>query len=144
MITLDVQHCGTSVLVSVSGQLDGASGTVLQRTLDHVAAGERILMVDVHAVSTMDPDGVLHVLDLHRRAECLGLRVLIVGWQAQPRQLMADMARIPGPAARADERYALAGFRRLITERARRAQGLSALATAGGRTPSGAAEVSGF
>ncbi|MET9570084.1 hypothetical protein ABZY34_13230 [Streptomyces virginiae] len=31
-----------------------------------------------------DAAGLLHVLDLHRRAECLGLRVLAVGRQPRP------------------------------------------------------------
>ncbi|MEU9235990.1 STAS domain-containing protein [Streptomyces subrutilus] len=123
---MDVQHCGTSVLVGACGHLDAASGAVLQRALDHVTGDARVLMIDLHGVASMDPDGVLHLLDLHRRAECLGLRVLIVGWQPQPQQMLADIARIPGPAARADERFALAGFRRLITERAQRAQDLAA------------------
>ncbi|MFD9469908.1 hypothetical protein [Streptomyces goshikiensis] len=62
-------------------------------------------------------DGLLHLLDLHRRAECLSLRILVVGWQPQP-QLMAQVAGIPGHGSSAGERYALAGFRRLIEQRA--------------------------
>ncbi|MGW7064693.1 hypothetical protein ACWGHM_40200 [Streptomyces sp. NPDC054904] len=42
---------------------------------------------------------------------------------------MADLARIPGPGPRSDERYALAGFRRLITQRAQHAQDLGELFT---------------
>ncbi|MGW0396142.1 hypothetical protein ACWDYJ_35860, partial [Streptomyces sp. NPDC003042] len=64
----------------------------------------------------------LHLLDPHRRAECLGLRVLAVGWQPQPQQLMADVAGIRGPGSSTGERYALAGFRRLIEQRAQRAR----------------------
>ncbi|MFD9420521.1 hypothetical protein ACFWC9_38350 [Streptomyces goshikiensis] len=67
-------------------------------------------------------DGLLHLLGLHRRAECLGLRVLVVGWQPQPQQLMAQVAGLPGHGSSAGERYALAGFRRLIEQRAQRAQ----------------------
>ncbi len=75
-------------------------------------------MVDVHGVGSMDVDGLLHLLDLHRRAELPGLRVLVVGRQPQPQQLLAQIAGIPGPGTVCGERYALA--RRLIEERAHR------------------------
>lgn len=79
-------------------------------------------MVDLHGMVSMDADGLLHLLDLHRRAEGLGLRVLAIGWQPQPQRLMAEVAGIPGPGSAVGERYALAGFRRLIEERAQRAR----------------------
>ncbi|MFD9271590.1 STAS domain-containing protein [Streptomyces goshikiensis] len=122
MITVDAQHCGGSVLLSVSGELDGAADETLQQALDGVTACERDLLVDLHGVAVMDSDGLLHLLDLHRRAECLGLRVLVTGWQSQPQQLMAEVAGMPGPGSATGERYALAGFRRLIEERAQRAR----------------------
>ncbi|MGW7450050.1 hypothetical protein [Streptomyces sp. NPDC054787] len=62
---------------------------------------------------------LLHLLELHRRAECLGLRVRVIGWQPRPQQLMADVAGIRGPGSATGERYALAGFRRLVERRAR-------------------------
>ncbi|MGR4878081.1 STAS domain-containing protein [Streptomyces sp. LARHCF249] len=120
MITTDVQHCGSSVLVSVGGQLDEDAGAALEQALDDVAVDTRDLMLDLHGVASMDSAGLLHLLDLHRRAECLGLRVLAVGWQPQPQQLMAKVAGIPGPGSSTGERYALAGFRRLIEHRAQR------------------------
>lgn len=122
MITMDVQHCGSSVLVSVGGDLDEDAGAVFQQALDDVAGHARDLMVDLHGVDAMDACGLLHLLDLHRRAECLGLRVLAVGWQLQPQQLMAKVAGIPGPGSSTGERYALTGFRRLIEHRAQRAR----------------------
>ncbi|MGW0395926.1 STAS domain-containing protein [Streptomyces sp. NPDC003042] len=122
MITTDVQHCGSSVLVSAGGQLDEDAGAALQQALDDVAVDARDLMVDLHGVVSMDSVGLLHLLDLHRRAECLGLRVLVIGWQPQPQQLMADVAGIPGPGSSTGEWYALAGFRRLIEQRAQRAR----------------------
>lgn len=79
-------------------------------------------MIDLHGAAAMEPCGLLHLLDLHRRAECRGLRVLAVGWQPQPQQLMAQVAGIPGPGSSTGERYALAGFRRLIQQRDHRAQ----------------------
>ncbi|MFG2712093.1 STAS domain-containing protein [Streptomyces goshikiensis] len=119
---MDVQCCGSSVLAKVSGDLDDEAGAELQRALEGVMGFERDLMVDLHGMVSMDADGLLHLLDLHRRAEGLGLRVLAVGWQPQPQRLMAEVAGIPGPGSAVGERYALAGFRRLIEERAQRAR----------------------
>ncbi|MFD3557072.1 STAS domain-containing protein [Streptomyces goshikiensis] len=119
---MDVQCCGSSVLAKVSGDLDDEAGAALQRALEGVMGFERDLMVDLHGMVSMDADGLLHLLDLHRRAEGLGLRVLAVGWQPQPQRLMAEVAGIPGPGSAVGERYALAGFRRLIEERAQRAR----------------------
>ncbi|MET9468003.1 STAS domain-containing protein [Streptomyces sp. NPDC006544] len=93
--------------------------------LDDVTAGERDLMVDLHGAMSMDADGLLHLLALHRRVESLGLRVLVVGWQPQPHQLMADVAGIRGRGSATGERYALTGFRRLLEERAQCARDLS-------------------
>lgn len=77
-------------------------------------------MIDVHGVALMDSSGLL-LLDLHRRAECLGLRVLVVGWQQQPQRLMAQVAGMPGPGSSTGEHFALTGFRHLIEERAQHA-----------------------
>ncbi|MFF9009194.1 STAS domain-containing protein [Streptomyces goshikiensis] len=119
---MDVQCSGGSVLAKVSGNLDDEAGATLQRALEGVTGFERDLMVDLHGMVSMDADGLLHLLDLHRRAEGLGLRVLAIGWQPQPQRLMAEVAGIPGPGSAVGERYALAGFRRLIEERAQRAR----------------------
>ncbi|MFG2987580.1 STAS domain-containing protein [Streptomyces sp. NPDC048258] len=128
---MDVQRCGSSVLVSASGELVEAAGAALQQALDHVTGDEQDLVVDLHGVVSMDSDGLLHLLDLHRRAECLGLRVLAVGWQPQPQQFMAQVAGIRGPGSATGERYAVAGFRRLLQERAQRAQDLAAFGAEG-------------
>ncbi|MET9855586.1 STAS domain-containing protein [Streptomyces sp. NPDC006450] len=130
MITTNVQRYGT-VLVSVTGALDGEAGAALQQALDGVTADERDLMVDVHGAVSMDTDGLLHLLALHRRAENLGLRVLVVGWQPQPQQFLADVAGIRGRGSATGERYAVAGFRRLIEERAQRVRDLSDFGSAG-------------
>ncbi|MFE6847262.1 STAS domain-containing protein [Streptomyces sp. NPDC057686] len=119
---MDVQHCGSSVLVSIAGELDEGAGEVLQRALDYVTMDERDLLVDLRAVAAMDVDGLLHLLSLHRRAERMRLRVLVTGWQPQPQQCMATVAGIPGSRAGTGERYALAGFRRLLEEKAQRAR----------------------
>ncbi|MEU9305739.1 STAS domain-containing protein [Streptomyces sp. NPDC048269] len=119
---MDVQRCGSSVLVGASGNLGEDAGAAFQRALDQVTAGERDLVIDLHGVVSMDSDGLLHLLDLHRRAECLGLRVLVVGWQPQPQRLMAQVAGIRGPGSATGERYAVAGFRRLLQERAQQAR----------------------
>lgn len=122
MINVNVQHCGSSVLISAAGELDEGAGEVLQRALDYVTTDERDLLVDLHAVVAMDVDGLLHLLSLHRRAERLRLRVLVTGWQPQPQQCMATVAGIPGRRAGTGERYALPGFRRLLEEKAQRAR----------------------
>ncbi len=122
MITVDVQHCGISVLISASGELDAGAGERLRQALDDVTADERDLLVDLHNVAFMDADGLLHLLEVHRRAERLGLRVLVTGWQPQPQRCMAEVAGIPGPGSATGERYALAGFRLLIEERAQLAR----------------------
>ncbi|MFD5514238.1 STAS domain-containing protein [Streptomyces sp. NPDC127051] len=124
MITTNVQRHGT-LLVSVTGTLDESAGPALERALGGVTASERDLMVDLHRAESMDVDGLLHLLALHRQAESLGLRVLVVGWQPQPQQLMADVAGIRGRHSATGERYAVAGFRRLIEERAQRARHFS-------------------
>ncbi|MFJ8210439.1 STAS domain-containing protein [Streptomyces sp. NPDC096033] len=124
---MGVQRSGGSVLVGISGDLGQDAGDALRRAFEGISGLERDVMVDVHGVKSMDADGLLHLLDLHRRAELLGLRVLVVGWQPQPQQLMAQIAGIPGPGTACGERYTLPGFRRLIEERAHRgAHGLPA------------------
>ncbi|MFD6891132.1 STAS domain-containing protein [Streptomyces sp. NPDC059957] len=76
---MDVERCGSSVLISATGELDEGAGEVLQRALDYVTMDERDLLVDLHAVAGMDVDGLLHLLDLHRRAERMRLRVMVTG-----------------------------------------------------------------
>ncbi|WUF75039.1 hypothetical protein OG749_01870 [Streptomyces nojiriensis] len=63
-------------------------------------------MIDLHNVTSMDVTGLLVLLDSHRQGECLGLRVLVVGWQSQPQELMAQVAGMPGPSSSTGERYA--------------------------------------
>lgn len=122
MITVDVQQCGSTVLIGASGNLDETAGEALQEALEGVTTYARDVLVDLHGIALMDADGLLHLLEVHRRAECLGLRVLVTGWQPQPQRCMAEIAGIPGPGSATGERYALAGFRRLIEGRARRAR----------------------
>ncbi|MFF1778491.1 STAS domain-containing protein [Streptomyces virginiae] len=122
MINVGVQRCGNSVLISADGELDEDSGGVLLQALDHVTADVRDLLVDMHGVTAMDTDGLFHLLDLHRRAELLRLRVLVTGWQPQPQRFMAEVAGIAGPGTATGERYAVAGFRRLLEDRAQRAR----------------------
>ncbi|MFD3872812.1 hypothetical protein [Streptomyces sp. NPDC058623] len=126
LINVDVQHRDCTLWGIVGGELDAVGGLVLGGVLEEVRGYERVLMLDLHGVNVMDRDGLLHLLDLHRRAECQGLRVLAVGSQAQPQQVMADVAGILGSHAATGERYAVAGFRRLIEERAHRARELAA------------------
>ncbi|MEU9107384.1 hypothetical protein AB0D54_24155 [Streptomyces xanthophaeus] len=53
-------------MVSAAGDLDGSAALSLQRALDD-AAGAQALMIDLHDVAALDRDGLLHLLDLHRR-----------------------------------------------------------------------------
>ncbi|MET9701194.1 STAS domain-containing protein [Streptomyces sp. NPDC006529] len=99
----------------------GGSG-VITDAADGITVTVTVLMVDLHRVPFMDTSGLLLLLDLHRRAECLGLRVLVVGWQTQPAKLMAGAAGIPAPGPATGGRYAVTGFRRLIEERGERAR----------------------
>ncbi|MFD3535255.1 STAS domain-containing protein [Streptomyces sp. NPDC058664] len=101
---------------------------VLQRALSGVTPATSVALVDMHGVPLMDSGGLLLVLDLHRRAECLGLRVLVVGRQAQPQRLLAAVAGIPGPGSATGARFAPADFRRLIEQRAERQPELGAAA----------------
>ncbi|MFD6876938.1 MULTISPECIES: hypothetical protein [unclassified Streptomyces] len=108
-----------------AGRQEESAGAALGQTLEHDSGFERVLVLDLHGVILMNPEGLLHLLDLHHRAECQALRVLIMGWQAQPQQVMADLAAIPGRHAATGEPYALAEFRRLIEQRAHQARDLA-------------------
>ncbi|MEU8779807.1 STAS domain-containing protein [Streptomyces sp. NPDC048606] len=117
---MDVRHSGSTIHLGATGDLDEEAEEVLQRALENCTGHERDLLVDLRGIATMDADGLFHLLELHRRAESLDLRVLVTGWQAQPQQLMATVAGIPGPGTAMGERYALAGFRHLLADRTQR------------------------
>ncbi|MCY0931860.1 STAS domain-containing protein [Streptomyces sp. H27-H1] len=119
---MGVQHRGGSVLISIDGTLDEDADEALRQALGRVTTDERDLLVDLHGVTAMDTDGLFHLLDLHRRAERRRLRVLVTSWQPQPQQFMAEVAGISGAGAATGERYAVAGFRRLLEDRAQRAR----------------------
>lgn len=123
-LTTETERRGSTVLISIIGDLDAAAAPALRQALRDITPDTTALMLDLHHLRYMDTAGLLLLLDLHRRAECLGLRVLAVGWQAQPQQLMATVAGIRGPGSATGERYALAGFRHLIEGRAERARAL--------------------
>ncbi|MGW8885801.1 STAS domain-containing protein [Streptomyces sp. NPDC055749] len=114
------QRTGSSILVSAAGDLDAAAEPLLARVLDSVPSGAAVVIFDMHGVPFMDSAGLLLFLDLHRRAECRGLRVLVVGWRAQPQQVMGALADLPCGHAYPRERAALMGFRRMVEERAER------------------------
>ncbi|MER5807247.1 STAS domain-containing protein [Streptomyces sp. NPDC002033] len=130
--TTEAEHRGNTVLISFIGDLDAAAAPALYDVLPVLATdtGSDVLMLDLHQVSYMDTPGLLLLLDLHRRAECLGLRVLAIGWREQPQQLMATVAGIRGRGSATGERYALAGFRRLIETRAEHSTAAEAQAQA--------------
>ncbi|MFD3654500.1 STAS domain-containing protein [Streptomyces sp. NPDC058620] len=119
------QHTGGSVLVSAAGDLDAAAEPSLSRALGSVPPGTAVVIFDMRGVPFMDSAGLLLFLDLHRRAEHRGLKVLVVGWQSQPQQVMEVLAGLPGGKARPRERAALIGFRRMVEERAERQRQLA-------------------
>ncbi|WP_229920203.1 STAS domain-containing protein [Streptomyces avidinii] len=127
---METEHRGRTILVSAAGDLDESAAPALQGALDDNVSGAQALMIDLHGVAAMNRAGLLHLLELHRRGECLGLRVLVIGWQPQPRQLLAETAGITGPDSATERRHALAGFRHLITQRAQCAQNIAATTTA--------------
>ncbi|MFJ1808266.1 MULTISPECIES: STAS domain-containing protein [unclassified Streptomyces] len=123
-----IERTGSTILISAHGDLDASAVCTLRQALDGVTPDTSVALIDLHEVAFMDSSGLLLLLDLHRRAECMGLRVLVVGWQPQPKRLMAAIAGIPGPGSAAGERFALTGFRHLIEQRAERQRDLAAKA----------------
>ncbi|MGW7458131.1 STAS domain-containing protein [Streptomyces sp. NPDC054797] len=115
-----IQHTAHTVMVAAIGDLDAAAEPSLRHVPDAVPTGTTVALIDVHGVPFMDSTGLLLLLDLHRRLELGGLRVLVVGWQPQPQRLMSRVAGLPpdddGPYA--VRHSTLVGFRRLIQQRA--------------------------
>ncbi|MFD3539003.1 STAS domain-containing protein [Streptomyces sp. NPDC058662] len=83
-----IEYAGNTVLISAAGVLDAHAAPALAHALDPTPDHTAVALVDLHGVHVMDEPGLGLLLDLRRRAEDLGLRVLVVGWQAQPRQLL--------------------------------------------------------
>ncbi|MGW7100105.1 STAS domain-containing protein [Streptomyces sp. NPDC054838] len=133
---------GTSVLVSCGGDLDAAAGPALRAALAALPAGATTILLDMHGVDFADSAGLLLVLDFHRGAQALGLRVLPVGWQRQPQRVMAALANLPPdvgdapPPPEWDRVLALAGFRRMVAQRAEAARGRTVDRKAGARAAS--------
>ncbi|MEU9094943.1 STAS domain-containing protein [Streptomyces sp. NPDC048428] len=118
--TTALQRTGSSVLVSAAGDLDAAAAPFLEQVLNDVQPSADVLLLDVHDVQFMDSAGLLLFLELHRRAQLRVLRVIVVGWQAQPQRVMEAVAGLPPRGGCPPGRGALAGFRRLVQERADR------------------------
>ncbi|MEW2135582.1 STAS domain-containing protein [Streptomyces sp. NPDC005409] len=114
-----IQHTAHRVVVTAMGDLDAAAEPSLRRVPDAVPAGTTVALIDVHGVPFMDSAGLLLLLDLHRRLELGGLRVLVVGWQPQPQRLMSRVAGLPadGDGPYAVRHSTLVGFRRMIRQR---------------------------
>ncbi|MFG2988428.1 STAS domain-containing protein [Streptomyces sp. NPDC048257] len=96
MISTDVRRCGSSVLVSRGGELDEQAGPVLRQALDDIVVDARDLMVDLHGARSMNSAGPLHLLDLHRHAECVGLRGMAIGRHPRPGLLHRRAVRAGG------------------------------------------------
>lgn len=115
-----IQHTGHMVMVAAIGELDAAAESSLRHVPGAVPPGTTIALIDVHGVPFMDSAGLLLLLDLHRRLELGGLRVLVVGWQPQPQRVMSRVAGLPAEDGEpyAVRHSALVGFRRMIQQRA--------------------------
>ncbi|MGR4878679.1 STAS domain-containing protein [Streptomyces sp. LARHCF249] len=129
-----VQHGGNTIMVSVVGELDAAAEPALREAPGALPPAATVALIDVHRVTFMDSAGLLLFLDLHRRLERSGLRVLVVGWQTQPQRLMSRVAGLPADDGDpyAARHSALVGFRRMIQQRAED-QRRAATAQAGGQ-----------
>ncbi|MER5277022.1 STAS domain-containing protein [Streptomyces sp. NPDC002809] len=138
--TTALRRTGSSVLVSAAGELDAAAAPLLEQVLDVVQPSTDVLLLDVHDVQFMDSAGLLLLLELHRRAQLRVLRVIVVGWQAQPQRVMEAIAGLPPRGGCPPGRGALAGFRRLVRDRADR-QRDSAAAPVGATASAGSAGI---
>ncbi|MFG2622455.1 STAS domain-containing protein [Streptomyces sp. NPDC048507] len=74
-----MQPYAHSALITASGELDEHGGQVLGEVLDGIPLGVRDLLVDLRAVRSMNAEGLLALLEVHRQAEILGLRMLVTG-----------------------------------------------------------------
>ncbi|MER5897108.1 STAS domain-containing protein [Streptomyces sp. NPDC001876] len=129
------RQSGSSFLVGFAGDLDAAAGPALEHVLDCVPTGTTVVLLDMHGLEFLDSTGLLLFLDLHYRAELRGLKVIVVGWQAQPRSLMEKVGCLPEPSAPADNSAALLGFRRMIRLRAERQRHTAAHVSTGSGVP---------
>ncbi|MFG2395111.1 STAS domain-containing protein [Streptomyces lavendulae] len=116
MISTELQRRGSTLFIGLNGDLDVAGGPGCIRWLDQMVPGDRTLLIDLHGIVFMDPAGLSLLLDAYRRAEWLGLKVLVVGWQAQPRRLLAHIAGMLDPRPATGGSLAASVFHRLLGE----------------------------
>jgi anti-sigma B factor antagonist len=82
LLTVDVIEAGSTVTVSVTGEVDSSSAPVLRAELDSVlGAGPAEVVVDLCAVTFLDSAGLAVLAGAHRRsgADDVRLRVLASG-----------------------------------------------------------------
>ncbi|MFF9981277.1 hypothetical protein [Streptomyces erythrochromogenes] len=72
-------------------------------------------------VTTSPPPSAPRACQLHHPGD-LRWHQQPTGWQPPPQQVVADPTGIPGPGTATGERYAVAGFRRLLEDRVQRAR----------------------
>ncbi|MEU6214934.1 STAS domain-containing protein [Streptomyces sp. NPDC047023] len=107
-------------LVCAAGLMDTASEEALADCAAVLSfAAVRSAIFDLHEVRGVDAHGLLLLLDLHRRLEDQGQRVVVTGWQEQPQQFIAALARAPLAGAPIAFLYQTPGFRSLLSLRAR-------------------------
>jgi anti-sigma B factor antagonist len=79
LVTVDVVHDATGVLVAVRGEVDSSSAPVLAHHLDVVLeSSPSAVTVDLRGVTFLDSAGLSTLAMAHRRAEVRGGRVRVV------------------------------------------------------------------
>jgi anti-sigma B factor antagonist len=76
-LTVDVVREGTSVIAALSGELDIATRTRLERSLPRVDAGDR-LVLDLRRLTFIDSSGIRLLMELDVRSRADGWSFAIV------------------------------------------------------------------
>ena len=79
LVTIDVAGSGSTVRLTVTGEVDSSSAPALRTALDDaLARGARELVVDLDGVTFLDSAGLCVLASTHRRSveQGFGLRVL--------------------------------------------------------------------
>jgi anti-anti-sigma factor len=86
---VDVRSENGSPLLSVSGELDLATGPTLERELELALAGEPgLVILDLRQLEFMDSTGLSVLIRAHNTAQSQGQRLGIVGGSRQVRRLL--------------------------------------------------------
>lgn len=79
LVTVVVTEVGTTVTLTVSGEVDSSSAPVLRKELDvALSAGAAEIVVDLRAVEFLDSAGLAVLAGAHRRASEDGVRMRVL------------------------------------------------------------------